>query len=146
MLGNNKVVVYDTQQLEQDTFFPSAHDQIPVSGGGPTGLVLDEPRNRLYVLTRFDNGISIIDTHLEQEIAHLTMHNPEPPCIVAGAASSMTQRSRPATATSPVRRATSSATKTSLAWDLGDPEGDVSVAAGHFPGCLLSRSRCPSIR
>ena len=33
-----------------------------VSGGGPTGLVLDEARSALYVLTRFDNAISIVDT------------------------------------------------------------------------------------
>ena len=32
-----------------------------MTGGGPTGLVLDEGRERLYVLTRFDNGISVVD-------------------------------------------------------------------------------------
>ena len=33
-----------------------------MSGGGPSGLVLDEANDRLYVLTRFDNAISVIDT------------------------------------------------------------------------------------
>ena len=42
--------------LENDTFVPDAADHIAVSGGGPSGLVLDEARDRLYVLTRFDNA------------------------------------------------------------------------------------------
>ena len=36
-LGSSKVGVFDTAQLENDTFVPSAASQIPVSGGGPTG-------------------------------------------------------------------------------------------------------------
>ena len=84
VLGNDKVVIYDTGTLEDDDQYPDEVDQIAVSGGGPTGLVLDGPRDRLYVMTRFDNGISIIDTDCREEVGHLTMHNPEPPSIVAG--------------------------------------------------------------
>src|SRR4029077_17075298 len=58
-LGSDKVGIFSTAQLENDTFGPSAASHIPVSGGGPTGLVLDEDRKQLYVMTRFDNGISI---------------------------------------------------------------------------------------
>ena len=61
-LGSDKIGVFSTAQLETDTFVPSAASHIPVSGGGPTGLVLDEARGQLYVLTRFDNAISIVDT------------------------------------------------------------------------------------
>jgi len=43
---------------------------IAVTGGGPTGLVLDEARGRMYVLTRFDNAISVIRTATRQEIAY----------------------------------------------------------------------------
>jgi DNA-binding beta-propeller fold protein YncE len=83
-LGNDKVAIYDTDELEDDSFFPDAGDQIAVSGGGPTGVVLDAARDRLYVMTRFDNGISIIDTDAREETDHLTMHNPEPASLVAG--------------------------------------------------------------
>jgi hypothetical protein len=31
---------------------------VSLSGGGPSGLVLDETNDRLYVLTRFDNSIA----------------------------------------------------------------------------------------
>ena len=45
-----------TQALENDTFTPSAANQIKVSGGGLTGLVLQQDKNRLYTLTRFDKA------------------------------------------------------------------------------------------
>src|SRR5215475_4774771 len=76
-LGSDKVGVFSTAQLENDSFVPSTTRQIHVSGGGPTGLVLDEDRRQLYVMTRFDNAISIIDTARRAETAHAAMHNPE---------------------------------------------------------------------
>ncbi|HWO23800.1 MAG TPA: beta-propeller fold lactonase family protein, partial [Kofleriaceae bacterium] len=83
-LGSDKVSVFSTAQLEADTFVPSVANHIPVSGGGPTGLVLDEERGQLYVLTRFDNAISVINTATKTETRHVKMHNPEPPSVVAG--------------------------------------------------------------
>jgi DNA-binding beta-propeller fold protein YncE len=83
-LGSSKVAVYDTSQLENDTFIPSTANQIAVSGGGPTGLALDESANRLYVLTRFDNSIKIINTQSKAEIGGVSMFNPEPAHIVNG--------------------------------------------------------------
>ncbi|PWT85329.1 MAG: hypothetical protein C5B56_14210 [Proteobacteria bacterium] len=83
-LGSSKVAVYDTAQLENDTFIPSTANQIAVSGGGPTGLALDESSNRLYVLTRFDNSIKIINTQTRAEIGQAPMFNPEPANIVNG--------------------------------------------------------------
>jgi DNA-binding beta-propeller fold protein YncE len=83
-MGSSKIGVYSTAQLEQDTFYPNTLDQIPVSGGGPTGLALDEGRNQLYVLTRFDNAISVVRTDIRMQVAHVAMHNPEPAKVVTG--------------------------------------------------------------
>jgi hypothetical protein len=47
-LGSGKIGVFQTRDLEDNTFVPSTADQIPVTGGGPSGLVLDEARQRLY--------------------------------------------------------------------------------------------------
>jgi len=55
-----------------------------VTGGGPSGLVLNEAKNRLYVFTRFDNSISVINTTTASQIAHLPVHNPEPASVVNG--------------------------------------------------------------
>ncbi|MDC0674440.1 hypothetical protein [Nannocystis radixulma] len=125
VLGNDKVVVYDTEALEDDSFYPDAGDQIAVSGGGPTGVVLDEQRDRLYVLTRFDNGISIIDTDTREETGHVTMHNPEPPSLVQGRrflydASYTSSHGDSACATCHIF-----GDNDQLAWDLGDPDLDV---------------------
>jgi YVTN family beta-propeller protein len=82
--GSAKIAWLDTAALEQDDFAPAASRQIRVSGGGPSGLALDERRRRLYVLTRFDNGVSTIDTAKGREIHHVRMFNPEPPEVVNG--------------------------------------------------------------
>ncbi|MEE8058750.1 MAG: dockerin type I domain-containing protein [Pseudomonadales bacterium] len=84
--GSSKVGIFNTAQLDNDSFTPAVANHIDVTGGGPSGLVLDSVNNRLYVMTRFDNGISIIDRTLAAEIDHITLHNPEPAAIVDGRA------------------------------------------------------------
>src|SRR5581483_4373032 len=82
--GSSKIGVLDTAALEADSFVPDAADHIPVSGGGPTGIVLDEARDRLYALTRFDDSISIVQLSTATEIAHVSLFDPEPAAIVDG--------------------------------------------------------------
>jgi len=137
-LGSDKVGVFSTAELENDTFVPSAASHIPVSGGGPTGLVLDEQRRQIYVLTRFDNAISIIDTTTRAETAHVTMHNPEPPSVVVGRrflydASVSSSHGDSSCATCHVF-----GDFDSLAWDLGNPDGTLFNNPGPFASALLN--------
>jgi len=125
VIGNDKVAIYDTASLEDDSFYPDAADQIAVSGGGPTGLVLDHPRDRLYVLTRFDNGISILDTDTREEIEHVTMHNPEPPSIVAGRRFLYDAALTSSNGDQSCASCHVFGDKDEMSWDLGDPDGDV---------------------
>ncbi len=74
--GSSEIGVYATSEIENDTFTPSATDQLPVTGGGPTGLVLDEARTRLYVLTRFDNSIAVLSTGTGHESQHVSLAQP----------------------------------------------------------------------
>ncbi len=83
-LGSSKIGVFDTAALENDTFTPSTANQIRVSGGGLTGLVLQEDKRRLYTLSRFNNSIAVLDTVSGAQIDSVAMHNPEPPSVVAG--------------------------------------------------------------
>ncbi len=84
-MGSSKLVRYDTGALESDSFQPSTNDQLVVSGGGATGVVLDETRGRAFVTTRFDNGVSVVDLSGDlNEVAHVTMQNPEPEKVVQG--------------------------------------------------------------
>lgn len=84
--GSGKVGVFNTTALENNTFDPRAisANYIPVSGGGPSGLVLDEARGRLYVMTRFDNSVKVIELGTKQEIARSDMPNPEPISVIEG--------------------------------------------------------------
>jgi DNA-binding beta-propeller fold protein YncE len=55
--GSSKVGVYSTSALENDTFVPGDGSHIALSGGGPSGLVLDEARaTASYVTIRVQLG------------------------------------------------------------------------------------------
>ena len=82
--GSQKLSVFDTAELEDDSFTPNAQRQIELSGGGPSGVVLDETSNLAYVLTRFDNSISTINLATNQEVAHVNIFNPEPLEVING--------------------------------------------------------------
>ncbi len=145
--GSSKVGVFDTATLEDDSFDPTIQSaqHLAVSGGGPGGLVLDEARDRLYVLTRFDNSVSVVDLSTGAETLHVALHNPEPPEVVAG---------RPflydAIETSSNGEASCSSCHVfgdmdQLAWDLGDPDdaakpNPIPIRLGQFINFLGSSS------
>jgi hypothetical protein len=119
--GSGKIAVFQTSALENNSFVPSAANHIAVTGGGPTGLVLDEPRGQLYALTRFDNGISVIDTASRTERRHYRLPNPEPAAVVNGRVfmqdASLTSSNGEAACGS----CHVDGDLDSLAWDLGNP-------------------------
>ena len=129
--GSAKIGVFDTADIEdpafETNFDPTVESaQYIATGGGPAGLVLDEARGRLYVLTRFDNSVASIDVATRLTVETLPLHNPEPPHVVTG---------RPflydAFATSSNGEASCSSCHIfgdldSLAWDLGNPDDAVS--------------------
>jgi len=123
--GSQKIGVFQTDALENDTFTPSPSSQILVGGGGPTGLVLDEPRDRLYTVTRFDDSLRTVDLLTSAEIAVVPLHDPEPDSIKLG-------RSLFYDATNASSNGEASCSSChvfghldGLAWDLGDPDGPV---------------------
>ncbi|WP_434043658.1 hypothetical protein [Sorangium cellulosum] len=131
-LGSDKIGIFQTAALEADTFVPRRARQIPVSGGGPTGVVLDEARGQLYALTRFDNSIAVIDTDVRAEVAHVPMYSPEPESVVRGRrflydASFSSSHGDSACASCHVFGDTDS-----LAWDLGDPDALTTPMPGPF--------------
>jgi sugar lactone lactonase YvrE len=82
--GSGKLAVYDTSAIESGSVAPSAASQVVLSGGGPTGLALDDPRGLAFVLTRFDDAISVVDLRTRKEVQHVAMFSPEPPSVTAG--------------------------------------------------------------
>ncbi|NQZ08438.1 MAG: hypothetical protein HRT35_14890 [Algicola sp.] len=83
-MGSNKVTVYDVNGLDNDAFDPRQQSQIALSGGGPTGVILDQHNQQAFAFTRFDNGISVIDMQSHVEVNHYKLFNPEPASIVNG--------------------------------------------------------------
>ncbi len=137
-LGSGKVGVFSTAQLENNTFVPNAANHISLSGGGPTGLVLDEAQGQLYVMTRFDNGISIVDTRTRVETAHTQLHNPEPPEIVTGRRFLYDTRFSSSHGDSSCASCHVFGDFDSLAWDLGNPDGEAIDNPGPFITKLLN--------
>jgi YVTN family beta-propeller protein len=125
--GSSKIGVFDTTALRNNTFDPrqTSANYISVTGGGPSGLVLDETNNRMFVMTRFDNAVKVVNLVTKAQTQAVTLPNPEPASVVAG---------RPmlydATRNSGNGEASCASCHTfgdqdDLAWDLGNPDDEV---------------------
>jgi DNA-binding beta-propeller fold protein YncE len=130
--GSGKIALFDTVELDDDSFVPDAQHRILLSAGGPAGIVLDEGARRGFVLTRFDNGISTIDLDTLQETGHVVMFNSEPAAITAGRrflydATATSGNGNDSCASCHIFGDTDG-----LAWDLGDPDRDVSPIPNTF--------------
>lgn len=130
--GSCKIVGYQTGKLRDDTFEPVTSSHIPLSGCGPSGIVLDEDNDRAFVLTRFDNGISIIDLATSSESSHVQMFNPEPGAVRDGRrflydAAATSGNGNDSCASCHIFGDTDG-----LAWDLGEPDGTMADNPNMF--------------
>ncbi|MEO0971585.1 MAG: hypothetical protein AAFX85_00715, partial [Pseudomonadota bacterium] len=123
--GSSKVGIFNTQALISDTFTPSPANHVELTGGGPAGLVLDEAADRLYVLTRFNNSISVVDVEQRREIDVVAMFNPEPPEVLEGRRFLYDARYTSSRGDSSCGGCHIFGDVDHLAWDLGDPDGSV---------------------
>jgi hypothetical protein len=140
--GSSKVVVYATADLEDDTFMPDTQSQVEVSGGGPSGITLDEGAGRAYILTRFDNGISTIDLSTNTEIAHTRMFSPEPSEITDGRKFLYDARITSGNGNDSCASCHIFGDTDALAWDLGDPDATVKPIPNVF--IPISRAARPT--
>jgi DNA-binding beta-propeller fold protein YncE len=136
--GSSRIGVLNTAALENNSFDPrtASASYINLTGGGPSGVVLDEPRNRLYVMTRFDNAVKAINLTTRAQVASVSLPNPEPASVVQG---------RPLLYDAAFSSANGEAScaschifgdKDELAWDLGNP--DDLVTSNPIPKRLAS--------
>ncbi len=95
-------------------------------GPGPTGLALDEARSRLYVLNRFDLTLSVVNTTTKTQNAVVPLgFNPEPAAVRVGRRFLYDAASFSAHGTVSCASCHHSGHNDGLAWDLGDPQGDI---------------------
>jgi YVTN family beta-propeller protein len=136
--GSSKIGVLNTAALENNSFNPrtASASYINVTGGGPSGIVLDEPRNRLYVMTRFDNAVKAINLTTRAQVASVSLPNPEPASVVQGRPLLYDANFSSANGEASCASCHIFADKDELAWDLGNP--DDLVTSNPIPARLAS--------
>jgi hypothetical protein len=125
--GSSKIGVFATEAIEQDRFDPTRGSQnyLSVTGGGPAGVTLDEARGRLYVSTRFDDGLSVIDLATGRETSHLILHDPEPARVKAGRPFLYDAQKTSSNGEASCASCHLFGDNDHLAWDLGNPDGEL---------------------
>jgi YVTN family beta-propeller protein len=114
-LGSAKVAVLDDAG--------TVVDRIPV-GDGPSGLALDEPRHRLYVMNRFANTLSVVDTDTRSVVATRSAgYDPSPAVIRNGRKFLYDGRLSSGHGDLACASCHAGGHRDGLAWDLGDPNG-----------------------
>jgi DNA-binding beta-propeller fold protein YncE len=141
--GSGKIGVFSTAAIEDPNFetnfdpVAASANYITTTGGGPAGLALDEVNNRLYVLTRFNNTVNVIDLSTKATVATHPLFNPEPANVVTG---------RPflydAQQTSGNGEASCSSChifgdNDDLAWNLGNPDDTTATNPQPKPSVFL---------
>ncbi|HYX42997.1 MAG TPA: Calx-beta domain-containing protein, partial [Pyrinomonadaceae bacterium] len=107
-------------------------------GQGPTGLALDEPRSRLYVLNRFDETVSVVDTSARTELTRVPLgFNPEPAAVRDGRRF-LYNGAFSAHGDLACASCHPGGHRDGLAWDLGDPLGDTQQVVASVPPFLFT--------
>ncbi|MGB8330441.1 MAG: hypothetical protein WCE62_09965 [Polyangiales bacterium] len=119
--GSNTVAIYDTAQLENNTFVPSTANLIPIEG--PSGLVLDEARGYLWVTSRRTN--SVFSVNLATKAVKNTggRYNPEPAAIKKGRKFLYDAQLTSSNGEASCSSCHVFGDNDDLSWDLGDPDG-----------------------
>jgi len=128
--GSSRIGVFSTSELETDTFDPrtASAKYITVSGGGPSGIVLDEARGRMYVSTRFDNAVKVINLASGSEVAAASMPTPEPAEVIEGRPLLYDATRSSANGENACASCHPFGDMDDLAWDLGNPDDVVTAS------------------
>lgn len=153
-LGSDRVAVYATAELEdaalwdgQGTEFDpyaAAQRHIPVSEG-PGGLLLAEDLGEggtLYVATRFDNSIAVLDAATGSERQRLAMHTAEPESVRAGRFMLYDAHRGSSNGEASCASCHVFGDTDHLSWNLGNPDADNTRNTQPFPTENMTRLGC----
>ncbi len=132
--GSARLGVFEVSELVDDSFTPSPARQIALSGGGPSGVVLDEAHDRAYVLTRFDNSVKVVDLAQQEEVASVDLNSPEPVEIIAGRPFLYDARLTSSRGDSSCAGCHLFGDTDHLVWNLGNPDASVQENFNPFVG------------
>lgn len=127
-MGSNNVVVIDAAGARA-----GLAPTIEV-GEGPTGIVHHPTADRLFVLNKFAASVSEIDTVLELEVACAPLFDPSPPAIRLGRRFLYGTHETSGLGQAACASCHIDAGMDRLAWDLGNPQGDMKAVTGQNLG------------
>ncbi|MDP6409463.1 MAG: hypothetical protein QGI46_08810 [Planctomycetota bacterium] len=127
-MGSNNVIVIDSTGARA-----GLAPTIEV-GEGPTGLALDADAGRLYVLNKFAASISVVDTTTELETAVVGFYDPSPAAIGIGRKHLYDTHKNSGLGQLACASCHVDARMDRLAWDLGNPAGDMKSVSGQNLG------------
>ena len=151
VLGSNKVAILPTNQLSSDTFWDGEGEEfdslklseryIPVDGG-PSGLLLAEATQSLYVYTRFDNALVRIDLTDNEEKQRIAMVTTEPESFIAGRSMLYDANRSSSNGESSCASCHIYGDTDHLSWNLGNPDGSNGQNPQPFPTENISELGC----
>ena len=142
--GSNKIGVFNTADIEKDSFNPrtASANYISLPGlGGPSGVVLDEDKGQMYVMTRFDDTVRVIGLGSKAELSNVALKNPEPANIIAGRPFLYDAFSTSANGEASCASCHIFGDEDATAWNLGNPDDEVTSAA--IPGKFTDQYQFP---
>jgi DNA-binding beta-propeller fold protein YncE len=138
--GSSKIGAFMASELENPLFETdfdptSASASYIDTGGGPAGLALDGSGERLYVLTRFDNSLSVFDVSSSTSNLLQTIRIPtaEPDSIIAGRPLLYDAKNTSANGEASCASCHIFGDFDSLGWNLGNPDDGVTSNPQQFP-------------
>ena len=106
-------------------------------GEGPCGLALDETRQRLYVFNRFSSSLSVVDTASETVVGAAPLFDPTPLAVAASRRHLYDTRRTSGLGQVSCASCHVDARMDRLAWDLGNPGGELTAANINLQNLLV---------
>ncbi len=139
--GSSKIGIFNTAEIENNTFVPNAANHIALQDDGepvgPTGLLLNSSGSRLYVFSRFNNAVTVINPVTKSVLDRKHLHNPEPQSVREGRRFLYDARYTSSNGEASCASCHVFGDFDSLAWDLGNPDAGTSPMPGpvaeNFP-------------
>lgn len=122
-MGSNNVIIIETDGER-------ALAQPIEVGEGPTGVVVDQDRNQVYILNKFEGSISTLSMLTDAELFRTPFFDPTPSAIKTGRKHLYDTHLGSGNGTIACASCHVDGKWDRLAWDLGDPSGNIETLGG----------------
>ncbi|MEM7263893.1 MAG: hypothetical protein AAF488_18040, partial [Planctomycetota bacterium] len=119
-MGSNNLLVLDAATGARSGLAPTIE-----LGEGPTGIALDEARDRLYALNKFDASITVVDLPTQASVGTVPFYDPTPAAVRDGRFALYDTHRTSGLGQSSCGSCHIDSRMDRLAWDLGDPSGEM---------------------